>query len=336
MSTIVIPFIIAIFLAINMGGSGIGPSFSTAFGADIIKKSTIAGLFGIMVFLGAIISGGETAKTIGTGIISPDLMSVTQVSIIFFAVSISLLIANLAGIPQSTSQSAVLAVVAPGLLLDNFSTNRLFTEIIPMWLVLPIIAFSLCFATTKYIIKPIKSRNLKFTIWLNRPKFLKFAIIAVSMYVAYSIGSNNVANASGPLAVMSMNKLGVETGSEQSSLVIAICTMIAAPCFGIGASIFGDKILRNTGKSLFLFSKNEALLISFVSASLLLMASLVRGIPTSLVQLNVGAILGVGIANVGAKSIISRTEVKRFFYMWLISPIIAFTISLTLTYLLVL
>ena len=59
-----IPFIIAMFLSINMGGSGTAPAFSAAFGANVIKKSLIPGLFGLAVFAGAIIGGEQTAKTI--------------------------------------------------------------------------------------------------------------------------------------------------------------------------------------------------------------------------------------------------------------------------------
>jgi len=100
---LLIPFIMAMFLAITMGGSGTGPSFSAAYGADVIRKSLIPGLFGIMVFLGAILAGKGTATTLGRELLNPDLMTFVLVSIILFSVAISLLIANLFGIPQSTS-----------------------------------------------------------------------------------------------------------------------------------------------------------------------------------------------------------------------------------------
>ena len=81
-SLLLIPFIIAMFLAINMGGSGTAPSFSAAYGANIIRRNLIPGLFGIMVFLGAIIAGKETTTTIGKGLLSPEMMSPLIVSII--------------------------------------------------------------------------------------------------------------------------------------------------------------------------------------------------------------------------------------------------------------
>jgi short subunit dehydrogenase-like uncharacterized protein len=42
---------------------------------------------------------------VGKELLAPEMMTFTVVSIILFSVAISLLIANLAGIPQSTSQS---------------------------------------------------------------------------------------------------------------------------------------------------------------------------------------------------------------------------------------
>lgn len=139
LSHLLIPFIIAMFLAITMGGSGTGPAFSAAYGANVIKKSLIPGLFGVMVFLGAILAGKGTATTMGKELLSPNFMTITVVSIILFSVAISLLIANLAGIPQSTSQSTVLSVSAVALYLDSLNTDKLFMEIIPTWFILPVL-----------------------------------------------------------------------------------------------------------------------------------------------------------------------------------------------------
>jgi len=157
-------------------------------------------------------------------------------------------------------------------------------------------------------------------------------ILAMSLYVAFSIGSNNVANASGPIATMTSNELNI-SGDKNFILILILSTLLIAPNFAIGSSIFGNKILQNTGKEIVLFGKFEAVIIAFVSGSLLLMASLTKGIPTSLVQLNVAAILGIGVAKLGPKNIFRKTEVRKFFLMWLISPVVAFTLAYVLTYL---
>jgi sulfate permease len=64
-----------------------------------------------------------------------------------------------------------------------------------------------------------------------------------------------------------------------------------------------------------MFGRIEAVIIAFVSASLLLLASVLKGIPTSLVQVNVAAIIGIGVAKLGMKNIFKKTEVRQFFLM---------------------
>lgn len=316
-----------------MGGSGTAPAFSAAYGANVIRKSLIPGLFGIMVFLGAIIAGKGTATTMGKGLLAPEMMSFTVVSIILFSVAISLLIANLAGIPQSTSQSTVLSVSAVALYLDSLNTDKLFLEIIPTWFILPVISFFLSLFIGKYIYKPMRKRG--YTLPRAQNENLKpiwnGLLVVMSLYVAFSIGANNVANAAGPIASMTANELNI-SGDANFILIMILATLIVAPSFGIGSSIFGYKIVKNTGKEIVLFGKFEAVIIAFVSASLLLLASLTKGIPTSLVQLNVAAILGIGVAKLGTKNIFRKTEVRRFFVMWLVSPIVAFSLSLVLIF----
>ncbi|WP_321343344.1 inorganic phosphate transporter [uncultured Draconibacterium sp.] len=331
---LLIPYIIAMVLAMTMGGSGTAPAFSAAYGANVIRKSLIPGLFGIMVFLGAILAGKGTASTMGKGLLNPELMSFTLVSIILFSIAFSLVIANLAGIPQSTSQATVLAVTAPALYFNDLNTQKLFVEIIPTWFILPVASFFLSLFIGKYVYKPMRRRGLTMPRAQNenlKPVY-NTILVLMSLYVAFAIGANNVANAAGPIAMMTANELGI-SADNSFILIMLLSTLIIAPSFGIGSSIFGHKIVKNTGKEIVLFGKFEAVIIAFISASLLLFASLTKGVPTSLVQLNVAAILGIGVAKLGTKNIFKRTQVKRFFTMWIIAPCISFGLCLLLTYL---
>ncbi|MCK5170040.1 MAG: inorganic phosphate transporter, partial [Bacteroidales bacterium] len=308
------------------------PSFSAAYGADIIRKGLIPGLFGIMVFLGAIIAGKGTATTMGKGLLAPEMMNFTVVSIILFSVAIALLIANIVGIPQSTSQATVLSVVAPAIYFNVLNSEKLFFEIIPTWFILPIISFFICFLIGKYIYKPIRKKGYTISKEVNESHVLKGLILLMALYVAFSIGANNVANAAGPIATMTINELNISLDKD-FLLIMILSTLLVAPSFAIGSSVFGYRVVKNTGKELVLFGKIEAVIIAFISASLLLFASLTKGIPTSLVQLNVAAILGIGVAKLGFKNIFRKTEVNKFFIMWIVAPIISFLLSLLLTYL---
>jgi len=256
------------------------------------------------------------------------------VSIILFSVAISLLVANLFGIPQSTSQSTVLAVTAVALYFNELNTTKLLVEIVPTWFILPVISFFISLFVGKYVYRPMRRRGLTMPRAQNQnlKPVWNGLLVAMSLYVAFSIGANNVANAAGPIASMTANELNIHP-DKNFILIMILSTLVVAPSFGIGSSIFGHKILKNTGKEIVLFGKFEAVIIAFVSASLLLFASVSKGIPTSLVQLNVASILGIGVAKLGARHIFRKTEVRKFFLMWIIAPVIAFSLSYLLIYL---
>lgn len=331
-STLWIPFILALFLAINMGGSGTAPSFAAAYGANLIRKDFIPGLFGIMVFLGAIISGGKVSITLGSGILNPSYMTMVQVSIMLLSVSLSLLFANLLGVPQSTSQSAVAALAGPAAYLGQLNTEKLFYKIIPTWFILPIIAFILTYLLVKYVYKHYKETFPEKFEEVSSHPMLKNLVILSACYVAFSIGSNNVGNAAGPVAFMSIHELGIDPTPSQLRLILIVSILLVAPCFGIGSSLLGYKLMQNTGKEIIAIGPLAATLISIVTATLLLSASIFGGIPTSLVQLNIAAIMAYSVAKVGWKNAFSGKIFSKMWLTWLMSPIISFVLSLLLTY----
>ncbi len=332
-SQLLLPLLIAMFLAINMGASGTAPSFSAAYGANLIPRSLIAGLFGIMVFIGAITAGKGVAMTVGTEIIPPHYLNVTLTSIILLSVALSLLFANLLGIPQSTVQSTVFAISGAAVYFDVLQTEKLFFQIIPTWFVLPFISFGLTYIAGRYIYTPKKKRSMFQFETIKEHSGMQALVILSSLYVAYAIGTNNVANASGPVASMIINELGFKENDRNFQLIVVVSTLVFAPAFGIGSSVLGRRVMHTSGKEVVQFGPLSAVVISFITATLLLSVSVIKGIPTSLVQLNMGAILAIGCAKHGWKEIFSRSSVKKFWVIWIISPMIAFGLALFLTWL---
>ena len=94
-----IPFLLAMFLAVTMGGSGTAPAFSAAYGANILKRSVIPGLFGIMVLAGALIAGDKVSLTLGKGLLDQSFFTTVNTSVILFSIGLSVLLANLVGVP---------------------------------------------------------------------------------------------------------------------------------------------------------------------------------------------------------------------------------------------
>ncbi|MCK4915828.1 MAG: anion permease [Candidatus Eisenbacteria sp.] len=329
-SILLIPFLAAMFLAINMGASGTAPSFSAAYGAGLIRRERIAGVFGIFVLAGALIAGKKVAMTISRGILPEDVMGLTLTTIVLVSVALSLLMANLLRVPQSTSQATIAALVGPAVYYDVLKAHRLLFEVIPTWLLLPVASFFLTLAIGKLLYTPLNKRLTNGFSRVAGHPFLKIAVLAASCYVAFAIGSNNVANAAGPIVAMAMKSMGTTT--EATALMIMIfATLLIAPCFAIGSSLMGGRVLETTGREIVEFGPLGAVLVAVVTATLLLVASVSRGIPTSLVQMNTAAIMALGVTKEGWRFVASRTSVRKLLVVWIVAPLMALGISFGLT-----
>lgn len=321
---ILIPLGAAIFLSVNMGGSGVASAFSAAYGANLIRKDLIPGLFGAFVLLGALFSGEKVVNTLGSGIVRESHFSITLTTIMLISVGIAIMLANMLKVPQSTSQAAVFSLMGIGAGLRDVNVNRLVFHIFPAWIYLPVLAFFMTFLAGRFIYKPIKEREMVDFPSISAHPLIRWGVIASSCYVSYAIGANNVANASGPVYSMLFNKMGL---ADSSILITILSVLMIAPWFGIGGSIFSSRVLEPTGKEIIEFGPLGSLSISLVTASLLLYVSLAGGIPAALAQLNIGAILGLGVYKEGFKKLFTKQKVKRIFLVWIISPCIAFVIS---------
>lgn len=332
---ILVPFLLAMFLAINMGASGTAPSFSPAYGAGLVQKHQISMLFGLMVLFGAIFSGKQVSITMGQGILPQDFFTLEVTSAILFAIGLSLLVANLLGVPQSTTQASVLAIAGGAVAFSKLNTQKLFFEIIPLWFILPCVAFFIVWILGKLIIRPLRRavRETSYKTFVHDHPAMKYLVLGGCLYVAYSIGANNVAHAAGPVTSMAIKELGIQTNSNNFTVVMILSVLIAAPCFAIGSELMGYKGLRNTGKEIIAIGPLSGTLISLVTATLLLSASITKGIPTSLVQLNTAAFLAHSVNKIGWRATFRKPKVRQFFIVWGITPLFAFFFAMGLVYL---
>jgi phosphate/sulfate permease len=315
------------FLAVNMGASGTAPAFSAAYGANVIRQSMIPGLFGIMVLLGALLFGKQVSLTLGDGLLDHAYFTPFTTSVILFSIAASLLVANLLGVPQSTSQSTVFSIAGAATAVDSLNTEKLLRDIIPTWFILPLVAFVLVYVFFKWFIpwlKPYASKRLR-----NEAQdgvLMRGLLIVSSLYVAVSIGANNVANAAAPIAALTSNELG--KGAEGNFLPILILSvLVVAPCFAIGSSLMGHKVTSTTGQGIVEVNTFEAAVIAFTIATLLLLASVTKGVPTSLVQLAGASFIALALVKNGRTALWTNPTVRKFFTVWAVAPVFAFVFS---------
>lgn len=316
-----IAIIIACFFAMNIGASGTAAAMGAAYGAGAIKRRIMAVfLVGIVAMLGALLGGGEVTKTISSGIIPEEVMTISLTIVVIASAGLTLYVSNKMGIPLSTSEVTVGSLVGVGLVYQKLYVWQI-CNILIIWITLPFIAYFIA----KFIGKKVAWLEKQF---LNRhmnkslvKRILVVMLIFFGCYEAFAAGMNNVANAIGPL-------ISAKVITEQNGLLLGAVFMC------IGAILLGGPVLETNGKKITKLSLLQGSTVSFTSGSLVIIASLL-GIPVPLTQTTTMSIIGVGASHEPIH-IWRQQVVKRIILVWILSPITALITSFTLVHLFIL
>lgn len=307
----IIAITIGLFFAINIGASGAAASMGIAYGSGVVKKQLALLLCSIAVFLGAWLGGGEVVKTIGSGIVPNHTFTVPIALIVLASAALSLFLANIFGIPLSTSEVAVGSVVGAGIVYQSVFVSKL-VWIMFFWLLTPFAAFVIAIIASYFL----KNKRLKK--WMEAQKavpFLSLLVVFMGLFEAFSAGMNNVANAVGPLVGAKILSTG--NGIFWGGLFVAG-----------GALLLGHRVLETNGKKITTLRLEEGCIISGTGATIVTIAS-VFGIPVPLTQITTSSIIGIGFAKHG-RSVLKKDIVVQLLTVWIVSPVLSMVLSYTL------
>lgn len=305
---------IALFFAVNIGASGAAASMGAAYGSGAIRSRRLAlYIVALGVFLGAILGSGEVVKTIGSGIVSSSILTVEVVIIILISATLTLFIANLMGIPLSTSEVTVGAIVGVGIAYQTLFVNSLLI-IVSFWILVPATAFIITFFLGKLVLilerrwPELKGKG-KWGGWLAA------LLIFTGFVEAFAAGMNNVANAIGPLVGAEI--IEASTGIWVGGLFVAL-----------GAIFLGNKVLETNGKKITKLSLLQGSAVSATSGALVIIAS-VFGIPVPATQATTSAIFGIAATENGFK--FWRNDViSQIIKVWIVSPVSSLVLAYSL------
>ncbi len=302
---------IGLFFAMNIGTSGAAASMGISYGAGVVNKRIALFLCGVVVFLGALLGGGEVIKTIGSGIVPSSTFTDAIALIVLLSASLSLFLANTFGIPLSTSEVAVGSVIGAGVVYQSVFVEK-FLWIAMFWLLTPFAAFVIALLASYFL----KMKWIKH--WTKREKavpILAFLLVIMGLFEAFSAGMNNVANAVGPLVAAGLMSSG--TAVLWGGLAVAL-----------GAFLFGQRVLETNGKKITKIKLEEGCVISGLGASLVTVAS-IFGIPVPLTQITTSSIIGIGFAKHG-RAVLKKDIVVQLLTVWIVSPVISMVLSYTI------
>ncbi|WP_297489600.1 inorganic phosphate transporter [Thermococcus sp.] len=155
--------------------------------------------------------------------------------------------------------------------------------------------------------------------------------VVTSAYVALAHGSNDVANAIGPVAavytVATMGMVGMK--APVARWILAMGGLGIA----VGIFMYGYRVMETVGKRITELTNTRGFSIDFSAATVILIASWL-GMPISTTHTVVGAVIGVGLAR-GIKAI-NKAVVYDIIISWFVTVPVAAAISAVIFKLLIL
>jgi PiT family inorganic phosphate transporter len=298
------PFLIAallagLYMAWNIGANDVANAMGTSVGSRAITYRQAILIAAIFEFGGAVVFGKHVTETIRKGIVDPSRIASPEVLAFgafsaLLAAGIWLTIATWAKLPVSTTHSIVGAMAGFGIAAQGIGVVNWgkMSKIVASWVVSPIagalVAFLLFTAMRHLLLKRVEDRQRIERI------FGKFQI-ATACFVAFAHGSNDVANAVGPLAAALTFSQGEAV--EVAAKLPVPKWLLAFGGFGIvlGLATWGYRVMGTIGERVTQITPTRGFTAEFSAASVVLANSQI-GMPISTTHTLVGSVIGVGLA----------------------------------------
>lgn len=149
-----------------------------------------------------------------------------------------------------------------------------------------------------------------------------FLQIITAGYVAFAAGSNDVANAIGPVAGI-VDELAYSGGGALPTSTAVGLLVLGGLGIAAGIWIWGRGVMETIGKRITQITPTRGFTAEFAAATTVLACSML-GLPISTTHTLVGAVIGVGLA--GGIAAVDGKVIRRIMVSWLVTvPIAAFT-----------
>lgn len=322
-----------LFLGWSLGANDAANVFGTAVGTKMVRFKKAALIASIFVILGAVISGaGPTHTYSKLGPVNALGGSFT----VALAAAITVGWMSRLGLPVSTTQAIVGAIVGWDLFSGVLVDTNVLTKIVLTWVVCPlltgVLAFSL-FKMTKFLLKFLKIHILEIDL------HTRFGLLLIGAFGSYSLGANNIANVMGVFVnanpFRTINLFGFFSLSETQLLFL-----LGGIAIAIGIYTYSHKVMKTVGNDLLKLSPIAALIVVLAESMVLfifasenlekllmkLRVPTIPLVPVSSSQAVVGGIMGIAIAR-GSGRAINLNILTKIFWGWIITPVTASVLS---------
>ena len=324
-----------LFLGWSLGANDASNVFGTAVGSRMIRFSTAAVICSVFVIIGSVTAGAGAAHGLGKlGAVNALAGSFT----VALAAAITVLLMTELGLPVSTSQAVVGAIVGWNLFSGSATDLNALGKIVSTWVACPILAAIFSALIYKFVVLSIEKSKPHL---LSLDRNIRLGLIIVGAFGSYTLGANNIGNVMGVFVPSSPFEDFKIAGIFDISAVEQLF-LLGAIAIAVGVFTYSKKVMMTVGGSLMTLSPTGAVVV-VMSSSLVLfvfsskelsgfVASLglppIPLIPVSSSQAVVGAVIGIAMLQ-GLKGVrqVRWGVLGGIASGWVTTPIIAAVIA---------
>ncbi len=151
--------------------------------------------------------------------------------------------------------------------------------------------------------------------YANVERVFSVLMVVTACAMAFAHGSNDVANAIGPVAaVVSIVQSGGEVASK--SLLPMWVLFLGGAGIVLGLAMFGKHVIATVGNNITELTPSRGFAATLAAATTVVLAS-GTGLPISTTHTLVGAVLGVGLAR--GMEALNMTVIRNIFMSWIVT-----------------
>ncbi|NJE07801.1 inorganic phosphate transporter [Thermococcus sp. M39] len=294
-----------LFMAWSIGANDSAKAVGIAVGSEILSFKRAIFLIGVFSLLGAFFGSSNVAHTVGSNIVPNFDKSYIPFALLASALAVTF--ASLRGLPISTTQSIIGAIVGIGVYQKTYVNWSIVLKIALAWVVSPIAA-----AILSILVFAIYGRIINHISKIYEIEVLyRWMIILSSAYASFNLGANELSNVIGLLTY--------STNIEGNTL-----KLILALALFFGALTFSYEVLMTIGKNLTQLGPLAGFSAQFGSALAVTSANII-GLPVSSGQAIIGGIIGLGLLK-GQK--INKKLTFNIVKGWVLAPLVSCLLTL--------
>lgn len=290
-----------LFLGWSLGSNDAANIFGTAVGSRMVSFKRAAWIASIFVVLGAVFQGRGASETLSSLGSVDALAGAFTVSL---CAAITVFLMTRSGLPVSTSQAVVGAIVGWTAFTGNQADYGVLTKIVSTWVTGPLLG--MLFAALLYLLLRRSLTRMQIHV-IKLDSIIRIGLVVAGAFGAYSLGANNIANVMGVFVASAPN---IELNFGLFVLDgVQILFLIGGIAISVGIFTYSQRVMETVGRGILALTPEAALVVVLAQALVLFLFSSsslsdslnmlglpsLPLVPVSSTQVVVGAVLGIGL-----------------------------------------